>query len=173
VLEIFAPLARSRRLTLQQELDLGVSVHADRDALRQIFLNLLDNAAKYGPAGQTITVTMQVVKPGTVRVAVEDQGPGIPEADRDRVWEPYVRLNRKIDSSTGGSGIGLSVVRELIQMHGGRTWMEPGPGGVGTRVVVELPLLRDSRPKPTSATENHASGHPARAKLVSGSTVSE
>jgi len=147
---MYSDLDEWRLVNEQQELDLGVSVHADRDALRQIFLNLLDNAAKYGPSGQTITVSMQVVKPALVRVAIEDQGPGIPEADRDRVWDPYVRLNRKIESSTGGSGIGLSVVRELIQMHGGRTWMEAGTNGVGTRVVVELPLLRDSRPKPSS-----------------------
>ena len=145
VLEIFGPLARSRRVTIRAELDLGVSVNADRDALRQILLNLLDNAAKYGPPGQTITVNMAVVGE-QVRMSIEDQGPGIPPADRERVWEPYIRLTRKTEEATGGSGIGLAVVRELVTMHGGRTWVEPGTNGTGARVLVELPLLKDERP---------------------------
>ena len=145
VLEVFAPLARSRRVTLRAELDLGVSVSADRDAFRQILLNLLDNAAKYGPPGQTITIGMAVFGEN-VRTWIEDQGPGIPASDRERVWEPYVRLTRKNEEATGGSGIGLAVVRELVTMHGGRTWVEPGANGDGARVVVELPLLKDERP---------------------------
>jgi len=138
VLEMFAPLARSRRMTLRSELELGLSVDADRDALRQILLNLLDNAVKYGPAGQTITVGTAKSDGPRVRLWVEDQGPGIPVAERERVWEPYVRLNRGAESATGGSGIGLSVVRELVTLHGTEAWIESAPGG-GSRVVVELP----------------------------------
>jgi signal transduction histidine kinase len=143
-LEMFAPLARSRRMTLRSELEPGLSVEADHDALRQILLNLLDNAVKYGPAGQTITVGTGRVAAGEsgatpgVKLWVEDQGPGIPAADRDRVWEPYVRLARGAESSTGGSGIGLAVVRELVTLHGSNAWIESSEGG-GSRVVVELP----------------------------------
>jgi signal transduction histidine kinase len=115
--------------------------------LRQILLNLLDNAAKYGPAGQTISVGAAPA-PATngdrVRFWVEDQGPGIPAADRGRVWEPYVRLNRDAESATGGSGIGLSVVRELVVLHGGGAWIEAGGAGGGARVVVELPARSDA-----------------------------
>jgi signal transduction histidine kinase len=73
------------------------------------------------------------------RIFVEDEGPGIPHDDRQRVWEPYVRLNRQAESATGGSGIGLSVVRELVSLHGGRTRAEGAPGG-GARLIIELPL---------------------------------
>jgi signal transduction histidine kinase len=140
--EMFTPLARSRRMAVQVGASGGLSVTADRDALRQILLNLLDNAAKYGPAGQTITVGSGEA-PGSngarVRLWVEDQGPGIPPADRDRVWEPYVRLSRTAESVTGGSGIGLSVVRELVTLHEGMAWIESAGANGGARVVVELP----------------------------------
>jgi signal transduction histidine kinase len=144
-LEMFAPLARSRRATLRSELEHGVSLEVDRDALRQVLLNLLDNAVKYGPRGQTVTVGMGAARENgsgpRVRLWVEDQGPGIPAADRDRVWEPYVRLDRDVEGATGGSGIGLAVVRELVALHGGRTWLEEGASGSGTRVVIEFPAM--------------------------------
>ena len=141
VVEMFAPLARSRRMSVQTLAVPDLAITADRDALRQILLNLLDNAAKYGPSGQTITVGSGFA-PATetrVRIWVEDQGPGIPVGDRDRVWEPYVRLSRRAEAASGGSGIGLSVVRELVTLHGGTAWVESGSRG-GARVVVELPV---------------------------------
>ena len=114
-LELFAPLARAREMTIRATLGTNAMVLVDRDALRQILLNLLDNAVKYGPAGQTITVGSEIVG-DRARIWVEDEGPGIPHDDRVRVWEPYVRLNRDAESATGGSGIGLSVVRELVPL---------------------------------------------------------
>jgi signal transduction histidine kinase len=141
-LELFVPLARARRMSIDTRLEASAVVLVDRDALRQVLLNLLDNAAKYGPSGQTITVGSEI-SADHARVWVEDQGPGIPHEDRHRVWEPYVRLNREAESTTGGSGIGLSVVRELVTMHGGRTRAESAPGG-GARLVIELPLTHDS-----------------------------
>ncbi len=151
-LDLFAPLARARGMTIPATLGINAMMRVDRNALRQILLNLLDNAAKYGPSGQTITVGSQIVG-DRARIWVEDEGPGIPRDDRVRVWEPYVRLNRDAESSTGGSGIGLSVVRELVLLHGGRTRVESSPGG-GARVVIELPLTQqessESSPPPSS-----------------------
>jgi signal transduction histidine kinase len=140
VLELFAPLARARQMSITTRLDASAVLQLDRDALRQILLNLLDNALKYGPAGQTITVGSEVAG-DHARVWVEDQGPGIPHDERVRVWEPYVRLKRDVESATGGSGIGLSVVRELVAMQGGRARAESAPGG-GARLVIEFPLSR-------------------------------
>ena len=148
VIELFAPLARARKMTLATALDAHAVVMLDRDALRQILLNLLDNAAKYGPQGQTIIVGSEIAG-DVARIWVEDQGPGIPHEDRRRVWDPYVRLNRSAESATGGSGIGLSVVRELVALHGGRTRAEGSPGG-GARVLVELPLNQPKQPTGTT-----------------------
>ncbi|HEY9227836.1 MAG TPA: HAMP domain-containing sensor histidine kinase [Gemmatimonadaceae bacterium] len=154
-LELFAPLARARKMTIATALDASAVIALDRDAFRQVLLNLLDNAVKYGPVGQTITVGSQLAGE-YARVWVEDQGPGIPNEDRHRVWEPYVRLNRAAESATGGSGIGLSVVRELVTMHGGRTRAESAPGG-GARVVIELPLTpATSGETPREAANSHA-----------------
>jgi len=152
VIELFAPLARARKMILATNLDAHAVVTLDRDALRQILLNLLDNAAKYGPAGQTITVGSEI-SVGIARIWVEDQGPGIPHEDRRRVWDPYVRLNRSAESATGGSGIGLSVVRELVELHGGRTRAEGTPSG-GARVLVELPLNQPEQPPRGGASDS-------------------
>jgi signal transduction histidine kinase len=107
---------------------------ADQDALHQIVINLLDNAVKYGGSGP---ITLRAARhDGRARVEVEDTGPGVPESDRERIWQPFVRL-RSADR-VPGSGIGLAVVRELVLAHGGACRVEHGPAG-GSRFVVELP----------------------------------
>ncbi len=136
-LEGFAPVARARQTELHAELEEGVTATVDRGALRQMLLNLVDNALKYGPAGQTVTVAMEAAG-GWVRIRVDDQGPGIPVAERRRIWEPYRRLARDTEGAVGGSGIGLAVVAELVELHGGRAGVEDAPGG-GARFVLELP----------------------------------
>ena len=123
-----------------QSLDLIVP--ADPSAVRQMLLNLLDNAVKYGPAGQEVRIGASREN-GAARLWVEDGGPGIPRADRERVWVRFWRLERDRDSAVAGSGIGLAVVRELATLHHGRAFIDDTQpttvGGPGTRVVIELP----------------------------------
>ena len=135
--QTFAPLAASSGVRWRVALQDGLVAFVDRDALRQILLNLLDNAVKYGPVGQTIGV--RVVREGArVRLSVEDEGPGVPEHERERVWSAFYRAERDLVTEVTGSGIGLSVVNELVLMQQGRRWIEGAPGG-GARVVVEFP----------------------------------
>lgn len=108
----------------------------DADALRQVILNLLDNAMKFGPAGQTITVSLTRDQE-TVRLTVDDQGPGIPESERNRVWKPFYRLRREHDTAIGGTGIGLSIVQELVEAMDGHCRITAA--GTGARVCVEFP----------------------------------
>jgi signal transduction histidine kinase len=146
-IDAFAPLARVRRATIRQTIQPGLVCRVDPRALRQIVLNLLDNAVKYGPLGQTVTVALE----GTddkVLISVEDKGPGVPKSDREKIWDPYVRLSRETESAAGGSGIGLSIVRELVRLHGGRAWVEDAPDG-GARFVVEFPR-ESARPLDTA-----------------------
>jgi signal transduction histidine kinase len=128
---------------LAVEVPEGLQIPGERDAVTRILRNLLENAVKYGPAGQT--VRLSAVPAGTtVRLAVEDQGPGIPPEDRSRIWRPYQRLERDRNAPVGGSGLGLSVVSELTAAMGGRAYVEDAPGG-GARFVIELPQGRPVR----------------------------
>jgi signal transduction histidine kinase len=139
-IDAFAPLARVRRAKIRSTIEPGLIARVDPRALRQVVLNLLDNAVKYGPVGQTVNVSLSAVGDCVV-IAVEDKGPGVPKAEREKIWDPYVRLTRETESAAGGSGIGLSIVRELVRLHEGRTWVEDAAAG-GARFIVEFPLVK-------------------------------
>jgi len=138
VIDGFAPLAAARGVTLATAVPNDLVVPADPGAVRQMLLNLLDNAVKYGPAGQEVRIGA-TRENGVARLWVVDGGPGIPRAYRERVWERFWRLERDRESSVAGSGIGLAVVRELANLHHGRTWIDDTSDANGTRVVIELP----------------------------------
>ena len=117
----------------------------DANALRQIVINFIENALKFGPDGQTVTVTIDMERSpvlggagGLLRLSVDDEGPGVPSADRDRIWQPFVRLAEG-GSAPAGTGLGLSVVRQLVTELGGR-WSVENVSGRGARFRVELPL---------------------------------
>jgi signal transduction histidine kinase len=137
VVEAFDPLARARDARVRIDMEPGVAAAVDHGAFRQILLNLLDNAVKYGPRGQTVTVTL-VSAQGRARLSVDDEGPGVPRGERERIWASFSRLERDVSAAVAGSGIGLAVVHELTRLHGGWRWVEDSPAG-GARFVVELP----------------------------------
>jgi signal transduction histidine kinase len=141
-IDTFAPMAASRGVTVRMEVPADAEVDADADALRQVLLNLLDNALKYGPAGQKVVLGASTTD-AVVRIWIEDEGPGIPETQHERVWQRYVRLPRDQDGPVAGAGIGLAVVRELVELHGGRARIE-GSAGAGARIVVELPRPQEA-----------------------------
>jgi signal transduction histidine kinase len=136
----FAPIASARHIRVEQSLDDAACATVDVEAFRQIVLNLVDNAIKYSPTSGTVWVSLGV-RGDVVRLDVEDEGLGIPPGDAERVWTPFFRLERDVKSAVAGSGIGLAVVRDLVQRHGGRTGVEPRPGREqrGSRFFVELP----------------------------------
>ena len=137
----FEPLAQAQGATIEQRIQAGVACPVDVESTRQAVLNLLDNAVKYGPSGQRIEIGVHRT-PEAAAIWVEDDGPGVPPAQGGRIWEPYVRLDRDRASATAGSGIGLAVVRDVIEAQGGSVRVEEGrrTPGTGARFVVELPL---------------------------------
>ncbi|BCL74478.1 two-component sensor histidine kinase [Jeongeupia sp. HS-3] len=105
-------------------------------ALRRCLSNLLDNARRYGGA----QIDVGVCEAGdTLEIRIADHGPGIAESDRERVFEPYVRLEASRAKHTGGSGLGLAIARATARSHGGDIRLEDRPGG-GLVVVLTLPL---------------------------------
>lgn len=139
ILVSFAPLAFAAKVTLREVIDGPTPAVLDAAAYRQIVLNLLDNAVRYGPPGQTITIGVARAD-AVVRLSVADEGPGIEVPDRERIWAPFVRL-RSARQGPLGTGIGLAVVRDLTLRHGGTAWVERAQPG-GARFVVELPASR-------------------------------
>jgi signal transduction histidine kinase len=138
----FEGIAAARRGRIELTLESGLRAMVDREGMRQVLLNLLDNAVKYGPPGQTVRV--RLARAGeAVSIAVEDEGAGVPVAEREAVWEPFRRGASAHARAVGGSGIGLSVVRDIVARHGGRAWVEDVAAGGGARFVVLLPLERE------------------------------
>jgi signal transduction histidine kinase len=99
-------------------------------------LNLLDNAVKYGPVGQTIVVGVYQ-HDGSVAISVDDEGSGVRDDERERVWRPFAR--GAAAAHNGGSGIGLTIVRDVAESHGGSAHVGRAPSG-GARFVVSLPV---------------------------------
>jgi signal transduction histidine kinase len=135
----FEPLAQAQSVHLTTRLEPGLTAEVDRGALRQVLLNLLDNAVRYGPAGQNVSIaTGSAGDAWTIEVA--DQGPGVPPDERERVFAPYYRMRQHAGGAVGGTGIGLSVVRRLVEQHGGEVHASGVDGGAGARFVVTLPV---------------------------------
>jgi signal transduction histidine kinase len=127
-----APLLSRHRLELRE----GIRLFAltDPSRLRQILEHLVENAVKYAPPETTIRLDWRMAE-GGIRVGVEDEGPGIPEEWRERIFEPYARRETH---TARGSGIGLYAARRLAESVGARLWCEPA-NGHGARFVIALP----------------------------------
>ncbi|MEP7002171.1 MAG: HAMP domain-containing sensor histidine kinase [bacterium] len=134
IVEEFQPLAAARGARVALTADAVPPLVLRPAALRHILLNLLDNAVKYGPSNQTVRVRVHA-EGSEVRIEVADEGPGVPERDRASVWGAYVR--GKSAGHAGGSGLGLSIVHDVVTQHGGHAWIEGSAGGA--LFIVTLP----------------------------------
>jgi signal transduction histidine kinase/FixJ family two-component response regulator len=120
--------------------DSPVYLNADPTRMAQVFGNLLDNAAKYTPDGGRIAIRARTEK-GKVVISVEDNGTGISPEELTQVFELFAQSTRALDRAQGGLGIGLSVVRSLIDMHGGTVEAHSDGLGLGARISVALPMV--------------------------------
>ncbi len=112
-------------------------VEVDAVMLEQVLVNLLENALRYAPPESTIRFEVARVDE-RVELRVVDRGPGVPAAERDRIFEEFVRLD---SNRAGGMGLGLAIVHAFVLAHDGDVWCEATPGG-GTTFIVSLPTPR-------------------------------
>ena len=135
------PLAEQRGVALDLEPSPeAIEVVGDEDLLRRAVLNLVDNAIKYTEPGGTVRARA-VCDSGGARVEIEDTGPGIAPADRERIFERFYRIDKARSRDAGGAGLGLSIVRWAAEAHGGRVDLASEPGA-GSRFSLVLPRPR-------------------------------
>jgi signal transduction histidine kinase len=142
MVELYEPVCESRDLEFEAEIARGLTVRGNREFIAQALSNILDNAVKYTPAGGAVMLRVRRRSSGDVEFSVTDTGPGVPEEDRARVVERFVRLENSRNQP--GAGLGLSLVAAVAEAHGGMLEVDEGPGmfngkGPGLRVALVLP----------------------------------
>ena len=138
-LKFVAAKARDRGQTLTIAVDQSAAfLYADERALKQIVINLASNAVKFTQDGGRIDISATRNAQGDFELVVADNGPGISREKIDRVFKPFSQVDNRYDRQSGGTGLGLALVRGLCELHGGRAWIESEPGN-GTRAIVVLP----------------------------------
>jgi signal transduction histidine kinase/HAMP domain-containing protein len=146
VVNITASLARDKALSLQlaTEPSPDLVVEADHIRLRQVMINLVGNAIKFTEAGgATISAVRQ---DGCIRINVHDTGIGVLPEQAQMIFEEFGQVDTSTTRKTGGTGLGLPISRKLIELHGGRLWVEStGVRGEGSTFIIELPVTRETR----------------------------
>lgn len=132
-------LAESRGVRFTETMAGHGIVEYDPKWIRQVLLNLLANALKFSPRGGLVSLTSEFTADAW-RVAIEDDGPGVPRAQRERIFERFVRLEEQPPAEDKGSGLGLAISRSIVGLHKGTIRAEESTRGSGLRVVFELPL---------------------------------
>jgi K+-sensing histidine kinase KdpD len=153
---IKAGLVRAETLTRDHRVHVAIAddlpgLAVDPASMTEVIYIVLDNASKYAPPGSAVTIAATLEDEKRVRIAITDEGPGIPADLRERVFEKFFRVpaRESHDPRRGGIGLGLPIARRLVDAQAGRMWIEDGPGARGTSVIVVLPVnVEASTPKP-------------------------
>jgi len=135
-------LTRGHRLEVELERELPAA-RVDTSLIAEVLYSLIDNAAKYSPAGSRIKISARRAENEMIMIAVEDEGRGIPAPLRERVFDKFFRATSEGAASLGrpkGLGMGLAIARGIVEAHGGRIWVESGTGAAGVRVVFTAPV---------------------------------
>ena len=157
--------AESHRISLVSGGDAGAEVYGDEQLLVTAVHNLIANAIQYSPDGFRVGIGV-TNSDGVVEIAVTDQGVGIPESERERVFERFFRVDNARSRHTGGTGLGLSIVKHAVQNHGGdvRVWSQQGSGSTFTIRLPEAPKApTPPLPGPSTADKTTPAAAPSAA----------
>lgn len=120
--------AEQKRVRVENRVPEDLMVNVDADRAQQVLFNLVDNALKYGKADGRVQIAAAPVEGERVEVRVIDDGPGIPSAGLQRVFERFYRVDKARSREQGGTGLGLAIVKHIVQFHGGEVWVQSEPG---------------------------------------------
>ena len=135
------PILAPRQQSLDVEIEEGLPpVHADKAKVREVFLNLLSNATKFTPDGGKLKIEA-IREDNWCRVSVIDNGIGIKKEDQERIFEPFYQLDSSLTRERTGTGLGLALVKQTIEKHGGQVWVE-SEYGKGSRFIFTLSLAK-------------------------------
>jgi signal transduction histidine kinase len=160
--ETVMPLLTQRRHRLEVDVpDEGLKIFGDPERLAQVLLNLLTNAAKYSEAGSAIRVQARR-RGGRIELCVRDEGMGIAPEMLEKVFDVFVQQPQTLDRAAGGLGLGLAIVRSLIEMHEGTVSARSAGPGKGSEFIIELPALDPRQPAPEEPVHSWSSLVPSR-----------
>ena len=121
----------------------SIRVLADESALRQVLDNLVSNAVKYSPLGKSVYINIRNDDAAVIRIEVHDEGPGISDDDKKKLFGKFARLSAQPTGGENSTGLGLSIVKKMVEAMNGRVWCE-SEGGKGTTFIVELPAVNEN-----------------------------
>jgi signal transduction histidine kinase len=140
VMETVKPLAAEKRVLLEVTVpEPSVLVWADRDKVTQVLMNLIGNAIKFTPSDGRIGVSTANDRRGWVRVSIRDAGPGIPASEQEKIFEKFYQVTQDGGPKPKGTGLGLAISKSLVELHGGKIWVESEPSR-GSTFSFTLPL---------------------------------
>jgi two-component system sensor histidine kinase VicK len=139
VKEVMQEKLRQEGFSLKVEMEELPPFNYDREAMIQILINLIDNSMKFGKSMPSREITIKVwPEPDTAKISVSDSGPGIPRHDLKKVFDDFYRVDSNLTRTTGGTGIGLALVKKLVTLMGGSVWAENNDGP-GCTITISLP----------------------------------
>ncbi len=143
-----------------------LTIEADETKFKQILYNLLSNAAKFTPDNGSITVSL-VEKDGSIQISVADTGIGIEPEYQEKIFEPFYQVKGEYQKKVAGTGLGMSLCRQLVELHGGEIWLESEGKDKGTTILFSLPIsqgLTGTDPPPAIASDESGMGLPVDRK---------
>ena len=146
--EALRPVAAEKIIALEAALrEPSILVWADRDKINQVLMNLIGNAIKFTPVQGRVTVSASRNGGASVQVSVSDTGPGIPPDEKEKIFAKFYQIPEMNRANLQGTGLGLAICKALVELHGGKIWVESEPGR-GSTFSFTLPVSgpQDSRP---------------------------
>jgi signal transduction histidine kinase len=142
-LVMFKEKAMKHNIKVKAEVEEGIeNIEADERKIKQVMFNLLSNAFKFTPDGGSVSVRARRIEAGDfVEISVEDTGIGISEEDQKKLFQPFQQLETVLSKKHPGTGLGLAICKSIVELHGGRIWVE-SEVGKGTRFIFTIPVKR-------------------------------